>query len=90
MWKYMKKTKKPFFSIIESFIPAPANLSKGESLNELLAAPQDEKEESAYWYENEDVQKPYMIDISTPNSLLDMNVEKWQHVENCDSEWEFL
>lgn len=85
-----EEDKETFFSIIESFIPAPANLSKGESLNELLAAPQDEKEESAYWYENEDVQKPYMIDISTPNSLLDMNVEKWQHVENCDSEWEFL
>lgn len=85
-----EEAREAFFSIIESFIPDPANLSKEESLHELLAAPQDEKEESAYWYETEDVQKPYMIDISTPNSLLDMSVEKWQHVENCDSEWEFL
>jgi len=84
-----EEDRETFFSIIESFIPDPANLSEEESLHELLAAQQDEKEESAYWYENEDVQKPYMIDISTPN-LLDMNAEKWQHVENCDSEWEFL
>lgn len=85
-----EEDRETFFSIIESFIPDPANLSEEESLHELLGAAQDEKEESAYWYENEDVQKPYMIDISTPNFLLDMNVEKWQHVENCDSEWEFL
>lgn len=85
-----EEARETFFSIIESFIPDPANLSKGESFHELLAAPQDEKEESAYWYETEDVQKPYMVDISTPDSLLDMNVEKWQHVENCDAEWEFL